>query len=164
MRFEVERKFLVSHDGWRPRAVRRRRLRDGLIGQFPAGKVRVRLDDDGAWLTVKGPRVGIGRPEFEYAIPREDAEAMMRGLCAGDLIEKTRYEVPHAGLTWEVDVYEGSLAGIVLAEVELDHDDQPFEAPDWTGREVTGDPRFRQATLLRLGAEAGRREILAALG
>ncbi len=69
---------------------------------------------------------------------------MMRGVCAGDLIEKTRYEVPHAGLTWEVDVYGGSLAGIVLAEVELDHDDQPFEAPDWTGREVTGDPRFRQ--------------------
>lgn len=155
MRFEIERKFLVAHDGWRSDAAAIHRLRDGLIGQFSDSKVRVRLDAERAWLTVKGARVGLGRPEFEYEIPQADAEAMVGAVCQGCLIEKTRYCVPHAGLTWVVDVYEGDLTGIVLAEVELEHEDQVFTLPDWAGLEVSGDVRFRQTTLLRLRAELG---------
>lgn len=156
MRFEIERKFLVAHEGWRASATGRRGLRDGLVGQFGRGKVRVRLDEGRAWLTVKGARLGIGRPEFEYEIPCADAEAMLREVCVGGVIEKTRHCVPHDGLTWVVDEFGGSLAGIVLAEVELDAEDQPFSRPDWAGDEVTGDLRFRQTTLLHLCGQMGR--------
>ncbi|WP_411902884.1 CYTH domain-containing protein [Methylorubrum thiocyanatum] len=157
MRFEVERKFLVADEGWQAGVTRRRRFTDGLIGQFETGnKVRVRLDEDRAWLTVKGERVGLGRPEFEYEIPRADAEAMLSLVCDTCFIEKTRHCVPHAGLLWEVDVYGGTLAGMILAEVELEHEAQAFEPPPWLGREVTGDPRFRQSALLRRFGEAGR--------
>ncbi|KAB1071744.1 CYTH domain-containing protein [Methylobacterium planeticum] len=161
MRFEVERKFLVAHEGWRAGVVSRRQLRDGLVGQFASGKVRVRLDETRAWLTIKGERVGLARPEFEYEIPRSDAEAMLAMVCDTCLIEKTRHCVPHAGLTWEVDVYAGALSGMVLAEVELEHEAQAIELPGWLGQEVTADPRFRQSTLLRLSREAGRSITLA---
>ncbi|MFC3695379.1 CYTH domain-containing protein [Chenggangzhangella methanolivorans] len=151
MRFEIERKFLVANDGWRAAATGVRRLTDGLIGQAARGKARVRLEQDRAWLTVKGVRSGgIARPEFEYEIPRVDAEAMLRNVCTGCLIEKARHSVPYAGLTWEVDVFGGALAGIVLAEVELKDEAQSFAAPDWLGEEVTGDPRFRLSRLLNL--------------
>ncbi|MBD8909091.1 CYTH domain-containing protein [Methylorubrum zatmanii] len=156
MRFEVERKFLVSDDRWRAGVVSQRRLTDGLIGQFDMGKVRVRLDEGRAWLTVKGARVGLGRPEFEYEIPRADAAAMLGLVCDTCLIEKTRHCVPHAGHVWEIDVYDGTLAGMILAEVELEHEEQPFERPDWLGPEVTGDLRFRQSSLLRRSGQAGR--------
>lgn len=167
MRFEVERKFLVADDGWRAGVISRRRLIDGLIGRFETGsKVRVRLDEDRAWLTVKGERVGLGRPEFEYEIPRTDAESMLSLVCDTCLIEKTRHCVPYGGLLWEIDVYGGTLEGMVLAEVELEHEAQDFERPPWLGREVTGDPRFRQSALLHRSGEAGRivtlDEVLAA--
>lgn len=154
MRFEIERKFLVAHDGWRAAVTHRMELRDGLVGQFARGKVRVRLDGGRAWLTVKGARQGIARPEFEYEIPVEDAEHMLEGICVGRTIEKIRSVVPFRGLTWTVDEFQGPLAGIVLAEVELDDPAQDFARPDWIGREVTGDLRFRQSTLLHLCREA----------
>ncbi|MEE7459108.1 adenylate cyclase [Methylorubrum populi] len=156
MRFEVERKFLVADDGWRAGVVRRHCLTDGLIGQFETGKVRVRLDEERAWITVKGARVGLSRPEFEYEIPRPDAQSMLSLVCDTCLIEKTRHCVPHAGHVWEIDVYGGSLAGLILAEVELEHEAEAFERPLWLGMEVTGDPRFRQSSLLRRFGEAGR--------
>ncbi|GJD60496.1 Inorganic triphosphatase [Methylobacterium frigidaeris] len=156
MRYEVERKFLVAHAGWREQAVSRHRLTDGLVGEFAGGKVRVRLDEERAWLTVKGRREGLSRPEFEYEIPRDEAEDMLRLVCETCLIEKTRHCVPHDGLVWTVDEYGGSLAGMVLAEIELEHEAQVVALPDWLGREVTADARFRQSTLLRLAREAGR--------
>src|SRR4051812_10488219 len=120
MQFEVERKFLVAHDGWRSAATGSRHLRDGLIGPYHSSKVRVRQDGERAWLTVKGPRAGLGRLEFEYEIPMDHANEMLRSVCEGMQIEKVRYDVPHAGLVWEVDVYQGSLTGVILAEVELE--------------------------------------------
>ena len=81
---------------------------------------------------------------------------MLRDVCVGCLIQKVRHFVPRDGLMWEVDVYESDLAGIVLAEVELDREDQDIVRPDWLGEEVTGDPRFRLSTLLRLCDQAGR--------
>lgn len=166
MRFEVERKFLVADDGWRAGVVRRRSLTDGLIGQFQTGKVRVRLDDERAWITVKGERVGLARPEFEYEIPRADARSMLSLVCDTCLIEKTRHCVPHAGHVWEIDVYGGTLSGLILAEVELEDEADAFERPSWLGAEVTGDLRFRQSSLLRRFGEAGRtvtlEEVLAA--
>ena len=156
MSFEVERKFLVAHDGWRSAATGSRCLRDGLIGPYQSSKVRVRRDGERAWLTIKGPRDGLGRLEFEYEIPLSDADELLRSVSEGPQTEKIRYCVPHGGLIWEVDVYQGNLAGVVLAEVELEREDQPFAKPDWVGLEVSGDPRFKKISLLRLRAEAGR--------
>lgn len=156
MQFEIERKFLVVHDGWRAAAVRRRFLRDALIGPYGSTKVRVRQDEERAWLTVKGPRRGLGRLEFEYEIPVDHADEMFSSICTGMQIEKARYEVPHAGMNWEVDIYEGALAGVALAEIELEREDQTFAKPDWAGQEVTGDPRFKKAAMLDILAETGQ--------
>lgn len=152
MHLEIERKFLVTGTGWREGATSRRALRDGLVSQGANGKVRVRLDGERAWLTVKGARSGISRTEFEYEIPVADAEHMFANVCSGSMIEKTRFLVPHAGHEWEVDVFQGPLSGLVWAEVELESETQAITLPPWAGREVTGDPRFRHANLLMLCA------------
>ncbi|MBB3949989.1 CYTH domain-containing protein [Aureimonas jatrophae] len=163
MHLEIERKFLVAGEGWRERATGRRALRDGLVSQGSNGKVRVRLDGERAWLTVKGARSGISRTEFEYEIPVADAEHMLAHVCSGSVIEKTRFLVPHAGQAWEVDVFQGRLEGLVWAEVELQSETQTVTLPPWAGREVTGDPRFRHANLLMLCAHDPQRTGLADL-
>jgi len=147
MALEIERKFLVISDDWRAAAVGCQRLRDGLLARFGDGKVRVRVTDDRAWITVKGPRTGLSRAEFEYEIAHAEAEEMLQAFCDGPLIEKTRYFVPDDGLMWEVDVHEGVLQGLILAEIELEREDQTFRLPGWVGREVTGDPHYRKANL-----------------
>lgn len=160
MAVEIERKFLVIGNAWRDRAVRVRTLRDGLVSQGSNGKVRVRRDDETAWLTVKGARSGICRSEFEYEIPVADAEDMLGGVCTGQIIEKDRFEVPHEGHLWEVDVFRGPLSGLVWAEVELHHPDEVFAVPDWVGREVTGNPLYRHTALLNaFAANDGRTEL-----
>jgi CYTH domain-containing protein len=146
MALEIERKFLLANDDWKGEVIESERLRDGLIARFGQGKVRVRLTESNAWLTIKGPREGISRPEFEYEIPRADAEHMLRTLCRGDpVLEKVQHAVPFGGLDWTIDVYKGSLKGVVLAEVELEHPDQHPQLPPWVGEEVTNDPRLKRA-------------------
>jgi CYTH domain-containing protein len=156
MKIEIERKFLVANEGWRAGVTSASRLRDGLVGSFESRKVRVRIDDERSWITVKGPRIGLGRAEFEFEVPRGEAEQMLREVCVGCAIEKVRHFVPHGGLIWEVDVYERELAGIVMAEVELEREDQELERPDWLCREVTWDARFRLSTLLAICSQPGR--------
>lgn len=136
---EIERKFLVAHDGWKRSAVGSAKIRDGLIAMLNGRKARVRMIGDRATIALKGRHKGLGRSEFEYAIPLPDAEDMLRTMCDNRILEKTRYYVPHAGLTWEVDVYDGLLEGVVIAEVELDREDRAVALPDWVGREITGD-------------------------
>jgi CYTH domain-containing protein len=152
MPVEIERKFLVLSDAWRETATGSQKLRDGILARFGDGKVRVRIADDQAWLTVKGPRRGLRRSEFEYEIACSEAEEMLHTLCDGPVLEKTRYFVPCGEFTWEVDVYEGALAGLILTEIELEHEDQAFTVPTWVGREVTHDPRYRKVNLLTLYA------------
>ena len=149
MAFEIERKFLVASDEWRAAAIGSSRLRDGLIARFGSGKVRVRLDGERGLLTVKGPRAGLRRAEYEYEIPALEAEEMLGILADGPIVEKTRFQVPHAGMIWEVDVHEGILEGLVLADVELDYEGQELVLPGWIGREVTGDPAYRKAALVK---------------
>ena len=139
---EIERKFLVANDGWKRFVLRSARIRDGLIAVYNGRKARVRIIDDQATIALKGQRSGLGRSEFEYAIPTSDAEEMLRTMCDDRLLEKVRYYVPHTGLTWEIDVYEGILKGTVIAEVELDRDDRLLELPDWVGKEITGNLRY----------------------
>jgi CYTH domain-containing protein len=103
---------------------------------------------DKGYLTVKGITVGTARAEYEYEIPADDASEMLDNLCEHPLIEKTRYRVQHHGLTWEIDEFEGDNAGLIVAEVELEEEDQAVILPDWVGKEVTGDPRYYNARLV----------------
>jgi adenylate cyclase len=105
----IERKFLVIGDAWRNAVTGSQRLRDGMVARFGDGKVRVRIADDQAWLTVKGPRTGLRRSEFEYEIACSEAEEMLHTLCDEPVLEKTRYLIPHHGFPWEIDVYAGAL-------------------------------------------------------
>jgi adenylate cyclase len=139
---EIERKFLVRGDRWRGLSRRSRRIRQGYLRRDPERVVRVRVADDGAWLTIKGRPVGAERAEFEYAIPRADADDMLAHLCLPPVIEKTRHEITVDGLTWEIDEFHRPNHGLVLAEVELPRADFPLTLPDWIGAEVTGQPQY----------------------
>ena len=147
MAFEIERKFLVAD----PSIVERTALPASEMRQAylstGAVSIRVRIANERARLTVKGPARGIRRAEFEYEIPLGDAEEMMETLRQGEIIEKTRYEVAETGLVWEVDVFRGANAPLVLAEVELDREDVAVTKPAWVGEEVSEDPRFSNASL-----------------
>lgn len=147
---EIERKFLVADGRWRAHAVRHEHLSDGLICHSAERKVRVRIRDDSATLTIKAKREGIRDVEFEYAIPLSDAREMLASHCGDLVLDKTRYYVPHAGLVWHVDVYEGSLDGVVLAEVELPDENADLPLPEWVGAEVTGRPEYKKINLQRM--------------
>jgi adenylate cyclase len=146
---EIERKFLVTGDGWRPLARRVSVLRQGYLSSNAKATVRVRLVDDArGFLTLKGAARGRSRAEYEYEIPVDDAVELLE-MARPHVVEKRRHIVPFAGLDWEIDVFEGRHAGLVIAEVELEHVDQPVALPDWVGAEVTEDDRYANASLSR---------------
>ncbi|GFO58824.1 CYTH domain-containing protein [Geomonas silvestris] len=145
---EIERKFLVKDDSWRGAANQGTAYRQGYLSTERGRVVRVRVKGPQAVLTIKGERIGISAPEFEYPIPVADAEELLADLCLHPLIEKVRYEVAHAGLTWEIDVFSGDNEGLVLAEVELESEDQEVELPGWAGPEVSDDRRYSNASLV----------------
>jgi CYTH domain-containing protein len=156
MPVEIERKFLVLDDGWRG-DISGQRYCQGYLARSDGVTVRVRRAGPRAYLTVKGEPNGIARPEFEYEVPVDDAEAMLAALCARPLIEKTRFLVCYEGLQWHVDEFKGDNAGLVLAEIELEHPDQPVPLPPWVGQEVTHDPRYRNSRLV--DAPRGREHL-----
>ncbi len=145
---EIERKFLVSGDGWRDGASGST-YRQGYLSLGPAGTVRVRVGGDKARLTIKGPSHGATRAEYEYPIPLADAEEMLATLCIRPVIQKNRYRIEHQGFTWEVDEFAAENAGLLLAEIELQHEEETFPLPDWIGEEVTGDPRYFNSYLVQ---------------
>ncbi|MBL8279201.1 MAG: CYTH domain-containing protein [Pelomonas sp.] len=146
MGIEIERKFLVASDAWRAQAGRATRFSQGYLSRDPARTVRVRLAGEQAFLTIKGATTGASRAEFEYAVPLADARALL-AMCDGPVVEKVRHLCVHEGMTWEVDEFLGANAGLVLAEIELSSEDQPFGRPAWLGEEVTGDARYVNANL-----------------
>ncbi len=143
---EIERKFLVRPEAW-VKPASGVYCRQGYLHTAEDCTVRVRVADGRGFLTVKGRSRGIVRPEYEYEIPGEDAEAMLDSLAPKPLIEKIRYRIPHGGLIWEVDEFFGDNAGLLLAEVELEREDQLFEKPAWAGEDVSHDPRYYNANL-----------------
>lgn len=144
---EIERKFLVAGEDWRALA-RGTRYRQGYLSTVKERTVRVRTIDDKGFLTIKGITVGATRSEYEYEIPAADADEMLDDLCEQPIIEKNRYEIPLAGVTWEVDEFLGVNDGLIVAEVELQSEDQSFPKPDWIGEEVTDDPKYFNANLI----------------
>lgn len=148
---EIERKFLVSNDRWRRQADGGTRMKQAYIVAMDDRSVRVRISGEKrAQLTTKISKTKLVREEFEYDIPLGDAEDMMR-QAIGIIIEKTRYRVPSAGFTWEIDVYHGDLSGLIVAEVEMKSEDDRPLIPDWIGREVTGNYRYSNHYLAQEG-------------
>ena len=147
MAFEIERKFLVNGDAWRGLA-EPVRIRQGYVATKDGTTVRVRVVGNEAFLTLKDHAVGLVRHEFEYPIPRDDAETILDTMC-GDLVEKNRYRIPakEPGLVWEVDEYFGTNAPLVTAEIELSDEKTVVELPDWIGCEVTDDHRYKNNNL-----------------
>jgi adenylate cyclase len=143
---EIERKFLVADERWRSEVAHSAPLRQGYLFSDEKVAVRVRTAGDEAFLTIKGEISAAERDEFEYAIPHADAEAMF-ALCRGALVEKTRYTLARPGGHWTVDVFSGANEGLVVVEVELASLDDDPPLPAWIGREVTDDPRYRNAAL-----------------
>ncbi len=149
MGIEIERKFLVLGETWRGSVTKSSSMRQGYLSTNAKATVRVRIiDDSRAFLTLKGPTNGISRAEFEYEVPLEDGKALLE-MARPNVVEKTRHIVPHDGLDWEVDVFEGAHDGLVMAEVELSSVDQAVSLPDWAGREVSQDDRYANASLSR---------------
>lgn len=148
MGVEIERKFLVNTERWRPIAPGIRYMQGYLCAD--AGRtVRIRVAGDTAWLTVKGPTQGSVRSEFEYEIPADDGREMLKALSATPPVVKTRYKQTIGDHVWEIDIFEGDNAGLVLAEIELASEDERFELPEWVGLDVTGDARYQNSSLAR---------------
>jgi adenylate cyclase len=148
MASEIERKFLVKSNEWREgnKAVR------SCQGYLPSGDgctVRVRLKGEQAFLTIKGNSEGITRLEYEYEIPVAEAKEILAKLCLQPYVEKNRYDVMYAGIKWEVDEFLGDNEGLVVAEVELESEDQQIALPPWIGEEVSRDPRYRNVNLVK---------------
>ena len=157
---EIERKYLVTSDCYKKLAVARYHIRQGYISREKTGTVRVRITDDKAYLTIKGkPAAGhFARYEWEKEIDVQEAEELMK-LCQGTVIDKTRWIVPaetidnlqltvdNLQLIWEVDEFHGKHEGLVVAEIELDNEEQSFEKPAFIGDEVTHDPRYYNANM-----------------
>lgn len=148
MGMEIERKFLLKNDAWRTLAVGTR-YRQGYLNSAKERTVRIRTVGGEAFLTIKGVTVGATRAEYEYPIPLDDCNAMLDTLAEQPLIEKQRYRIKRGDVTWEIDEFFGDNQGLIVAEVELQSEDQAFDKPDWVGAEVTGDPRYFNSNLIK---------------
>ncbi len=147
---EIERKFLVLSEDYKKLAITHIDICQGYICKQPGRTVRVRVAGEKAYLTIKTPagEGSFSRFEWEKEITLDDAKALM-SICMPGMIEKTRWIVPAAekGLKWEVDEFHGRLAGLTLAEIELESESQVFTKAPFLGEEVTGDPRYYNANM-----------------
>jgi len=146
---EIERKFLVRNKSWRDTADDGVRFRQGYLIGAKQASVRVRIEGEQANLNIKGATLGVRRQEFEYPIPLDEANELLDTLCEKPLIEKIRYTVRYGNHVWEIDLFEGDNAGLVVAEIELADEHEPFERPTWLGEEVSADPRYYNVSLVK---------------
>ncbi len=149
MGVEIERKFLLAGEGWRGLG-QPVLLRQGYLSTNPERTVRVRVEGDGATMTIKSKSVGATRGEWEYPLPLADANELLDRVCEQPIIEKYRSRIVVGGHTWEVDEFLGVNQGLLFAEIELASEDEEFEKPDWIGAEVTHDKRYFNSSLIRL--------------
>ncbi len=147
MGVEIERKFLVNGDDWRDGVERSESMVQGYLASTDDCTVRVRLEGSIAKLNIKSAGLDIQRSEFEYDIPAADAAEILESLCGQRVVRKTRHFHPAGDHVFEIDVFEGANAGLVVAEVELASRDESFERPPWLGEEVSADPRYLNSNL-----------------
>ena len=146
---EIEHKFLLRDESWRGQVERSASMRQGYLMSNSRCSVRVRIADGQGFLNIKSGVLGIQRSEYEYPIPLADAEELLDTLCENPLVEKTRHFVRHQGHLWEIDEFAGANAGLVVAELEVDHPDETFVRPDWLGEDVSRDIRYYNSQLAR---------------
>lgn len=149
MATEIEHKFLVRDDRWRGQVERSVWIRQGYLTSNARCSVRVRVADDRGFLNLKSGTLGIQRSEYEYSIPLVEAEEILDTLCEKPLLEKTRHFLRYGEHLWEIDEFAGDNAGLIVAEVELDHPDESFARPDWLGEDVSHDLRYYNSQLAR---------------
>ncbi|PHQ64959.1 MAG: adenylate cyclase [Sulfurimonas sp.] len=147
MALEIERKFLIDINKL-DKLKNGYYIKQGYIQTKDKTAVRVRVKGDEAFLTIKGKSVGATRLEYEYSIPVVDANEMLERLCAKPIIDKTRYLVKHKKHTWEIDIFHKENDGLIVAEVELESEDEIVELPEWILKEVTDDIRYYNSNLL----------------
>ncbi len=145
MPIEIERKFLVDHTLWNP-TYEGTKIIQAYLGLYPSPTVRIRIAGEHGFLTIKGRSQSIARPEFEYEVPLNEALEML-DLAISHPVEKTRYKVLYEGFLWEVDVFSGKNSGLIMAEIELESENQEFQRPDWLLEEVSADGRYYNSYL-----------------
>ncbi len=136
MGLEIEKKFLVKDNSWKALA-EGVLYQQGYLSTEKERTVRVRVIGEQGYLTIKGKSIGATRLEFEYEIPVIDAQEMLTKLCGNSVLEKYRYKIPFDGMIWEVDEFLGKNKGLIVAEVEMENEEQIFKLPSWIGEEVT---------------------------
>lgn len=146
---EIERKFLIDRSQWQPQQ-KGLEIRQGYLSLDPERTVRVRTKGTQGYLTVKGKNQGISRTELEYEIPYEEACQLLDELCLRPLVEKTRYVEKHGRQLWEIDIFSGDNEGLAVAEAELPSEDTVLELPSWITREVSGEARYYNSSLINL--------------
>lgn len=149
MATETERRFLLANNLWQEGVTKSRSITQGYLDTAPEVAVRVRFDEKNSYLTIKGSSNSASRPEFEYQIPRSDAEQLLQLLCKNRTVQKVRHNVPANGNIWEIDVFEGDNAGLIIAEVELKSESEQLIIPAWIGTEITGKNEYSNAALAR---------------
>jgi adenylate cyclase len=149
MAIEIEHKFLLANDDWRELVSHSVIYRQGYLSSQPTSSIRVRISDEQAWLNIKSATIGIQRSEYEYEISLFDAHEILDNLCLKPIIEKTRHFVTHENHLWEIDEFDGENAGLIVAEIELNSQDETFAKPDWLGAEVTQDVRYYNNNLAK---------------
>lgn len=149
MPIEIERKFLLANEDWREEVQRSSRIRQGYLGKIDKASVRIRVQGETANINVKSATLGMRRMEYEYDIPLTEAEEMLDQLCQQPQVDKTRYIVEKGKHIWEIDEFYGDNEGLMVAEVELDSEEESFEKPQWIGEEVTADPRYYNVNLIK---------------
>jgi len=148
MAIEIERKYLVLSDAWSLNADSGMDMQQGYLLGTEHASVRIRLQGDSANINIKGVTLGVRRDEFEYPIPVADAKYMLTHLCQKPMITKKRYHVDYDNHRWEVDVFAGENTGLIIAEIELTHEDEAFSLPEWVGEEVSHDHRYYNTCLV----------------
>ena len=149
MAVEIEKKFLLANNKWRDKVEKRVKFCQGYLVGSKKASVRVRIEADKSNINIKGATLGIRRQEFEYPIPMEDAKELLETLCDAPLIEKTRHYVYSGDHTWEIDEFSGDNAGLIVAEIELNNENEHFEVQDWLGEEVSEDKRYYNSMLIK---------------
>ena len=146
---EIERKFLLLNDDWRDAVEKVTRYSQGYIVGSEKASVRVRIEGEKAFLNIKSATLGIERHEYQYPMPVAEAEEILNLLCEKPLIDKNRYIVNYGNHEWEIDEFLGDNQGLVVAEIELNNEDEVFEKPSWLGNEVSDDKRYYNVCLVK---------------
>jgi len=144
---EIEKKFLLKNNSWRHQVSTSTVFKQGYFGGSGKASLRVRIEGDKANLNIKGATIGVVRQEYEYPIPFSEAEELLMSLCEQPLIEKVRHIVHSATHKWEIDEFKGDNSGLIVAEVELQSEDEIIELPDWVGKEVSAEEKYYNVAL-----------------